>query len=90
MVIEGKVAKVLNSRELIINKGTDDGVEIGMRFDVQGSGLDILDPDSHKKPRTSCPDRKSVCRLWRLSHFFRLPGRSRPTEARRHQRAYFP
>ena len=46
MVIEGKVARVLNSRELIINKGIVDGIEIGMRFDVQGPGLDILDPDS--------------------------------------------
>lgn len=47
MAIEGKVAKVLNSRELIINKGTSDGVKPGMKFNVQGT-IDIVDPDSHE------------------------------------------
>ena len=46
MGIEGKVAKVLN-RELIINKGTSDGVEQGMKFHVQGT-VEIVDPDSHE------------------------------------------
>ena len=47
MGIEGKVAKVLNSRELVFNKGASDGVETGMKFHVQGM-IDIVDPDSQE------------------------------------------
>ena len=36
--IRGQVAKILNPREIIINRGAEDGVEAGMRFT-------ILDPD---------------------------------------------
>ena len=46
MGIEGKVAKILNSREVIINKGTLDGVETGMKFDVQEPEVTVFDPDS--------------------------------------------
>lgn len=47
-VIRGKVAKVLSERELIINKGDDDGVKIGMRFKVlYPEGENILDPDTN-------------------------------------------
>ena len=45
MGIDGKVASVLSSRELIINKGASDGVEAGMKFHVQGT-IAIVDPDS--------------------------------------------
>lgn len=45
--LEGKVAKILNSRELIINKGSKDGVTIGMRFDVlDPKGVGVVDPDT--------------------------------------------
>jgi len=48
-LIEGKVAKILNSRELVINKGSKDGVNIGMKFNVMDPrGVDIIDPDSKK------------------------------------------
>ena len=46
MGIEGKVAKVLNSREVIINKGSSDGVETGMKFNIQEPEVDVFDPDS--------------------------------------------
>jgi hypothetical protein len=46
MGIETKVAKILNSREVIINKGAMDGVETGMRFNVLEPGVTVLDPDS--------------------------------------------
>lgn len=45
--IEGKVAKVLNSREIALNKGGSDGVIPGMKFNVQGLVF-ISDPDSHE------------------------------------------
>jgi len=45
--IRGKVAKILNTRELVINKGSNDGVKIGMKFDVfDPKGENIIDPDS--------------------------------------------
>lgn len=46
MAVEGKVAKILNSREIVINKGAADGVKTGMRFNVQEQETAIMDPDS--------------------------------------------
>jgi hypothetical protein len=46
-LIRGKVARILNSRELAINVGSKDGVIAGMYFDVlDPKGEDITDPDS--------------------------------------------
>ncbi|GAA3548881.1 hypothetical protein [Kribbella ginsengisoli] len=46
-VLRGKVAALLNSRELVLNLGADDGVEVGMRFVILNSkGVDITDPDT--------------------------------------------
>ena len=45
--IEGKVAKILNRRELVINRGTDDGVKQGMKFEVIDDFYEILDPDTN-------------------------------------------
>jgi hypothetical protein len=45
--ITGKVAGLLTKRELVINRGHADGVEIGMRFAVLNrQGIDIRDPDT--------------------------------------------
>lgn len=45
--IRGKVAQVLNSREVAINVGSDHGVTKGMYFDiVDPKGEDIRDPDT--------------------------------------------
>lgn len=45
--IRGKVARILDSRELAINIGSDDGVKEGMYFDVlDPKGEDIKDPDT--------------------------------------------
>jgi hypothetical protein len=45
--IRGKVARILNSRDLAINVGSTDGVKVGMYFDVlDPNGEDIKDPDS--------------------------------------------
>ena len=47
--IRGKVARVLNKREIAINIGSDHGVTIGMYFDVMsGNETDIIDPDTEK------------------------------------------
>ena len=45
--IRGKVARVLNDREIAINIGTTHGVDVGMYFDVMDAqGQDIKDPDT--------------------------------------------
>lgn len=45
--IEGKVAGILTKRELVINRGVADGVEIGMRFAILNrQGIDVKDPDT--------------------------------------------
>ena len=45
--IRGKVARILNSREIVITVGSKDGVTIGMRFDVMDTtGENITDPDT--------------------------------------------
>ena len=45
--IKGKVAHVLNTREIAINKGSTDGVAVGMHFDVMDTCYsNIKDPDT--------------------------------------------
>lgn len=45
--IRGKVAKILNSREIVLNVGSIHGVREGMLFDVlDPKGEDITDPDT--------------------------------------------
>ncbi len=45
--IRGKVARVLNSRELVLNVGTKVGVGVGAVFEVlDRKGEQIVDPDS--------------------------------------------
>ena len=45
--IRGKVARVLNAREIAINIGTTHGAQIGMYFDVRDpNDQDIPDPDT--------------------------------------------
>lgn len=45
--IRGKVAKVLNSHKVALNIGSQDGVTIGMYFDIMDpKGDNIVDPDS--------------------------------------------
>ena len=45
--IRGKVARILNSREVAINRGANHGVEVDMVFNILStSGSDIKDPDT--------------------------------------------
>ena len=45
--IEARVARILSARELVLNKGSDDDVNVGMRFAILNSkGTDIVDPES--------------------------------------------
>lgn len=48
-MLRGKVARVLNSREVAINIGSTSGVEIGMKFDIMSDKReDIRDPDTNE------------------------------------------
>lgn len=44
--IEGKVASVLNRRELVINRGSKQGVTRGMQFEIIEAIAEFLDPDT--------------------------------------------
>lgn len=47
--LRGKVARILDSRNLVINIGSQHGVKIGMYFDVMDpKGDDIRDPDTNE------------------------------------------
>lgn len=46
MPIQGKVARILNERDLVINKGSIAGVKEGMIFAILESTIEITDPDS--------------------------------------------
>ena len=49
-LIRGKVAKILNSREVALNIGQMHGVETGMLFDIlSNAGLGIVDPDTNEE-----------------------------------------
>ncbi len=46
-MIEGRVAQILNDRELVINRGERDGVTSGMQFEVLlDPAITIMDPES--------------------------------------------
>ncbi len=45
-LVAGKVAKILNDRELVLNKGSEDGVEIGDKFKLIEVTEEIFDPDT--------------------------------------------
>jgi len=46
-MIKAKVARILNSQEIAITAGSDQGVRIGMLFNVlDPKGEDIIDPDT--------------------------------------------
>ena len=45
--IRGKIARVLSTRDVALNKGSVDGVQIGMVFKILSSkGAEITDPDT--------------------------------------------
>lgn len=46
--IQAKVAKILNSRSVVLNKGADAGVALNMIFKLYSSSGSVFDPDTHK------------------------------------------
>lgn len=59
--LEGKVAQLLNERQIVINIGRLDGVEAGMRFAVlAGKPIEVLDPDTGRSLGTLDQDKVRV------------------------------
>ena len=49
-LIRGKIARILSTREVALNIGEQNGVALGMLFDiVSEAGLDIRDPDTDRE-----------------------------------------
>ena len=46
MAIQGKVARILNDRDLVINRGSGSDVKVGMIFVINEPTIEITDPDS--------------------------------------------
>lgn len=45
--LTAKVAKILTGQEVVLSKGSEDGVEVGMRFAILNrKGAEIKDPDT--------------------------------------------
>ena len=80
MAIEGKVAAVLNERELAINIGTKSGVKVGMKFKVladkptditdpaTGEPLGQLDREKVRVQVVAAEDKFAVCRTYRIRY----------------------
>lgn len=78
--IRGKVASVINEREIAINVGTTDGVAVDMHFDVMDApDEDIRDPDTNEvlgsieRPKirvkvTHVQERLSVASTYRIKN----------------------
>lgn len=65
--IEGQVARVLNAREIAINRGIEHGVQVGMRFAILNrQGADIADPETGE-PLGSVEVEKSIVKVVRVS-----------------------
>lgn len=48
-IIRGSVAKILNSTQIVINRGSKDGVVVGMIFEVlDKNATEIVDPETKK------------------------------------------
>lgn len=49
MTLKGKVAAILNERDLVVNLGSEAGVAEGMKFRVMGPDKDIIDPGTAER-----------------------------------------
>jgi hypothetical protein len=78
MAVEGKVAKILNGGEIVVNRGSQNGVRAGMVFEVFApEGEEVWDPDTGetlgtveeikaKAEVTEVKDRFAVARLFEV------------------------
>ena len=48
MPVEGTIAKIVDRSMVIVNRGSKDGVKLGMKFVVFAEADDITDPETGK------------------------------------------
>lgn len=77
-IVEGRVAAILNARELVINVGSENGVEPGMKFAVlaqtpllvkdpmTGKELDHVDREKVRVQATEVRPKITICRTYRV------------------------
>jgi hypothetical protein len=77
-MIEGRVAQILNERELVINRGRQHGVVIGMQFAVLAvDAVNVVDPETGEslgaldRPKvrvqvTEVQEKFSICETFEL------------------------
>ena len=77
IVIEGRVAQILNARELVLNKGAENGVKEGMIFAVMsqnameikdpetGQLLDVIDREKVRVKVSEIRDKITICRTFK-------------------------
>jgi hypothetical protein len=79
--VRGKVAAVLDERELAINVGSTGGVKLGMKFKVLADAAQVFDPDTNEvlgivrreKVRVEAVmvrKRMSICRTYRTTGMY--------------------
>ncbi len=76
MALEGKIANILNARELVINIGWEDDVRVGMRFKVLADTptqitdpeteevIGIVDREKVRVEATEVQDKIAICRTY--------------------------
>ena len=66
--IRGKVAKVISTRVVALNIGTNSGVQEGMLFDIVVAGtLEITDPETGEVLGTVQPSAKARVKVYRVN-----------------------
>lgn len=62
--IKAKVARILDDRRLILNRGSDDGVEIGSRFAILSNrSVEITDPEDPKAIIGTLPVARTIVKV---------------------------
>lgn len=71
-LISGSVARVLTSRELVLNRGAEHAVQVGMFFAIYDSEPEeVVDPDTKETIRRVVRS-KIVVRIKRVAHKFSI------------------
>lgn len=67
--IVGKIAKITSDREVIINRGSEHGVEEGLYFYIKSDPITVTDPDSKEELGQVSPIR-AVVQVWEVAEKF--------------------
>ncbi|MEV4633317.1 hypothetical protein AB0J79_08745 [Rhodococcus coprophilus] len=72
--VEGKVVAILNNREVVIDVGEEDGVEVGMRFAILGEAE--IESSRAKDGKLKVPYRKTEVKIVRFVDEYHSVGRT--------------